>query len=82
MKEAKSSFFTFQKKSTFSKNNRVQTLLSEYEGIQRRDGHILNEKEKLMVPILKRNERLIKFGHDDKTMVMGLVIPYIGDDIT
>ena len=62
--------------------NRVKTLLSEYEGIQRRDGHILNEKEKIMIPILKRNERLRKFGHDDKTMVMGLVIPFIGDDMT
>lgn len=24
----------------------------------------------------------MKYGHDEKTMVMGLVIPYIGDDIT
>ena len=61
---------------------RVHTLLTEFEAIQRKGGHILNEKEKLMVPILKRNERLMKFGHDNKTMVMGLVLPYIGDDAT
>ena len=71
----------FSEKYTLDKN-RVHTLLSEYEAIQRRDGHILNEKEKIMIPILKRNERLIKFGHDNKTMVMGLVIPYLGDDVT
>ena len=61
---------------------RVHTLLTEFEAIQRKGGHILSEKEKLMVPILKRNARLMKFGHDNKTMVMGLVLPYIGNDIT
>jgi len=32
--------------------------------------------------MLKRNERLKKFGHNDTTMVMGLIIPYLGDDTT
>jgi hypothetical protein len=62
--------------------SRIHTVLSEFEAIQRRGGHILTEKEKLMIPMLKRNERLKKFGHDEKTMVMGLVIPFLGDDIT
>mmetsp|Transcript_25889 Transcript_25889/g.25700 ORF Transcript_25889/g.25700 Transcript_25889/m.25700 type:complete len:147 (-) Transcript_25889:355-795(-) len=36
----------------------------------------------MMIPMLKRNERLKKYGHDNNTMVLGLVIPYIGDDTT
>lgn len=62
--------------------SRVHTLLTEYEAIQRKGGHILNEKEKLMVPMMKRNERLMKYGYDNMTMVVGLVIPFIGDDST
>ena len=62
--------------------SRVHTLLTEFEAIQRRGGHILTEKEKMMIPMLKRNERLKKFGHNDTTMVMGLIIPYLGDDTT
>ena len=42
--------------------SRIHTVLSEYEAIQRRGGHILTEKEKLMIPMLKRNERLKKYG--------------------
>lgn len=61
---------------------RVHTVLSEFDAVTRRGGHILTEQEKMLVPMLKRNERLKKFGHDDNTMVMGLILPYIGDDIT
>lgn len=61
---------------------RVHTVLSEFDAVTRRGGHILTDQEKMLVPMLKRNERLKKFGHDDNTMVMGLILPYIGDDIT
>lgn len=71
----------FSEKYSLDKS-RIHTVLTEFEAIQRRGGHILNAKEKMLIPILKRNERLKKYGHDEKTMVMGLVIPYIGDDVT
>jgi len=62
--------------------SRIHTVLSEFEAISRRGGHILTEKEKLLIPMMKRNERLKKYGHDNYTMVVGLVLPYLCDDIT
>jgi len=60
----------------------VHTVLTELEAVSRRGGNILTDKEKMMIPMLKRNERLKLYGHDNNTMVLGLVIPYISDDIT
>jgi hypothetical protein len=61
---------------------RVHTVLSEFDAITRRGGNILTDQEKMLVPMLKRNGRLKRFGHDSNTMVIGLLLPYIGDDIT
>lgn len=71
----------FAEKYTLDQN-RTHTLITEFESHQRRGEHILNEREKLMVPLLKRSERLKRYGYDDKTMVIGLWIQYIGDDVT
>jgi hypothetical protein len=61
---------------------RVHTVLSEFDAITRRGGNILTDQEKMLVPMLKRNGRLKRFGHDNNTMGIGLLLPYIGDDIT
>lgn len=37
---------------------RTHTLITEFESHQRRGEHVLNDREKLMVPLLKRSKRL------------------------
>lgn len=42
---------------------------------------MFNEKETLYWSLMKRGERLTKFGHSDVTTILGLTIKFIDSDV-
>lgn len=59
---------------------RTHVLISEFEASQRIGGHILTDKEKSVVRIQKRGNRMMKWGFNDTILVLGLTVKFLGSD--
>lgn len=62
--------------------SKMHILLTELMSNQRNIGSMFTKKERNYWSLVKRSERLQRFGHSDLTIVLGLTIKFISDDAT
>ncbi len=60
---------------------KMQILLTELMSNQKNTSSMFTVKEKNLYSLMKRGERLQKFGHSDITTIIGLTIKFIDKDI-
>ena len=61
--------------------SKMHILLTELMSNQKNVSRMFNEKETLYWSLMKRGERLTKFGHSDVTTILGLTIKFIDSDV-
>jgi hypothetical protein len=61
--------------------SKMQILLTELMSNQKNTSSMFTVKEKNLYSLMKRGERLQKFGHSDTTTIIGLTIKFIDKDI-
>ena len=59
----------------------MHILLTELMSNQKNVSRMFNEKETLYWSLMKRGERLTKFGHSNVTTILGLTIKFIDSDV-
>lgn len=58
----------------------MQILLTELMSNQKNTASMFSDKEKSYWSLMKRSERLRKFGHNDITTILGMTIKFIDSD--
>ena len=58
----------------------MQILLTELMSNQKNTASMFSEQEKNYWSLMKRSERLRKFGHNNITTILGLTIKFIDTD--
>lgn len=60
--------------------SKMQILLTELMSNQKNTASMFSEQEKNYWSLMKRSERLRKFGHNNITTILGLTIKFIDTD--
>ena len=60
--------------------SKMQILLTELMSNQKNTASMFSDKEKSYWSLMKRSERLRKFGHNNITIILGMTIKYIDSD--
>ena len=58
------------------------TLLTELKSNQRNTSKMFTEMEMKIWSLQKRSNRLVKFGHSDTTLIIGMSLKFIDSDVT
>jgi hypothetical protein len=58
----------------------MHILLTELMSNQKNTARMFSEREMITFSLLKRGNRMHKFGYSDLTMILGLTIKFIDDD--
>ena len=61
--------------------SKMHILLTELMSNQKNVSRMFNERETLYWSLMKRGERLTKFGHSNVTTILGLTIKFIDSDV-
>lgn len=60
--------------------SKMHILLTELMSNQKNTARMFSEREMITFSLLKRGNRMHKFGYSDLTMILGLTIKFIDDD--
>ena len=62
--------------------SKAHSLYTELRSSQSNPATMYSQEEKRIIKMQKRSKRMIQFGHNDLTLVLGLCVKFIPDDMT